>query len=1036
MKVLGIDGGIASVGWAMIELDGENGQILGAGTWMFDTPETDKDRKLKSAIRREKRGMRRVIKRRRQRMNDIRTLLAAEGLLPDASKHALAHRENHHPWALRVEGLDHKLTAVEFAVVLGHMARHRGFKSNAKNAASNTAGEDGKVNAALSKNTERLARYASVAEMIVKDDLYAGRCRNRNGDYSRSIKRDDIEAETRLLFKQQRKLGNTFASEELCEAFCRVAFFQRPLQDSEDKVGMCALEPKERRAATHSWSFERFRFLSRLANLTLVEGREERRLTSNEIALALKDFGAVAKVSFASLRKKIGLPSQCRFATIKPEEETRDVVARTGEAASGSAVLRKAVGETLWASLIKTPEQLDQIAFILSFREDKDSIRKGLVESAIDPLVVEAIMLALDSGKPRLDSFSKAGHISAKAARAMIPHLAQGLVYSEAAQAAGYTHTDSTERHTLGTTSRGKAALAEIIRGEKISPELVGSPVARKALLEAVKQVKAVIETYGMPDTVHIELARDVGKSIDERHKIETGIDKRNKERDRLRKEFTDLLGREPGKNTDEMMRYELWKEQNCRCLYTDQEISPHDLISGDNSIQVDHILPWSRFGDDSYANKTLCVAHANQAKKGRTPYEWLGTTEEWDKYVARVEQLRIKGIKKRNYVLKDGSDEVAAKFRSRNLNDTRWATRLLAEALRSMYAPEKEGEPRRVFARPGAITNRLRQGWGLQWLKKDAQNNRLSDDRHHALDAIITAATTESMLQRLTKAFQASENRGDPRHFRALDQPWPGFREQALTVVENVFVARAERRRARGEAHQATIRQIRTIDGKERVFERKPVAGLTLEHLKRIKNPERNQATIAALAAWIAEGKPADRPPLSPKGDPIAKVSLLTDTKIALTLRGGAADRGDMAGVDVFQKKNKAGKFEFYMVPLYPHQIARLDSPPEQFIITGKDEAEWGKITPEFEFLFRMSSHCWIRIVKKDGEVIEGYFKGTDRSNGNISLATDAYDLSNIRRSIGIKTLLSFQKFQIDRLGNSQEIHKEVRTWRGKACI
>ena len=82
MLILGIDGGIASVGWAVLELGPESGAILGAGVRTFDAPETDKERKPTNALRRQHRGQRRVIRRRRQRMTQIRRLFLDTGCWP------------------------------------------------------------------------------------------------------------------------------------------------------------------------------------------------------------------------------------------------------------------------------------------------------------------------------------------------------------------------------------------------------------------------------------------------------------------------------------------------------------------------------------------------------------------------------------------------------------------------------------------------------------------------------------------------------------------------------------------------------------------------------------------------------------------------------------------------------------------------------------------------------------------------------------------------------------------------------------------
>lgn len=355
-----------------------------------------------------------------------------------------------------------------------------------------------------------------------------------------------------------------------------------------------------------------------------------------------------------------------------------------------------------------------------------------------------------------------------------------------------------------------------------------------------------------------------------------------------------------------------------------------------------------------------------------------------------------------------------------------------MAEALKQLYPPGEGG--RRVFTRPGALTDRLRRGWGLQWMKKDEKGERIPDNRHHALDAIVVAACTESQLQRLTKAFQEEEAKGSPRDFRALDQPWPGFREEAMEKVGKVFVSRAERRRARGEAHAATIRSVSERDGEKLVFERKRVADLKLTDLDKVKDPERNKATIDNLRAWIESGKPETAPPLSPKGDPIAKVTLLTNKKPDVIVREGAVDRGEMARVDVFKKQNKKGTWQFYLVPIYPHQIAKEAAPPLKAMQAHEDEDNWPIVDRTFEFLFALEPMTFIEMVKSDGELISGYFRDVNRNDAGIRVSAH-HNNQQFSSKIGSKTLRSLQKYNVDRLGKIFAVGQEQRTWRGKVC-
>jgi CRISPR-associated endonuclease Csn1 len=1035
VRILGVDGGIASTGWAVIELpnDGQNndlpqGQIVAAGARTFESAETDKERTPKNQIRRQYRGQRRVINRRRQRMNAIRDLFVSHQLLPTAAKDAL-RAPNLDPWQLRAAGLDRRLSAQEFAVALGHIARHRGFRSNAKrDRGANAAPDSSKMLSAIDATREKLSRYRTVGEMISCDPFFTGRRRNRAGDFSRSILRSDQEQETEILFKAQRRLGSELASTALETSFADKAFSQKPLQSSDAMVGPCPFETGERRAAKSSPAFEQFRLLSRLTTIKLITGRSEERLTADQISAAMDGFGKTQSLKFDGLRKRLDLDPNTRFAGVGiGEEKKRDVAARLGGCMEGTAALRKviaaAAGDLSWQALFARGDQLDSIAAVLTFREDEREIRSGIDETGVDTPISDAIMAALQDGA--FVKFKGAGHISARAARAIIPGLRRGLVYSEAAEEADYDHT-----------AKPATAIKDI-----------GSPVARKALSEMLKQVVAVEQVHGPFDRIHIEMARDVGKSIEERGKIERGIKDRTADKERAREDLKQLLN-VTHVSANDLLRYELWKEQAGKSLYSGAPLPIQAVLETDNRVQVDHILPWSRFSDDSYINKTLCLTGENHDKEDRTPHEWITADKpsaEWDEFAARVESATIKGRKKRNFLLKDAKS-VEDKFRERNLNDTRYATRVLLDELKRRY-PAGDDKKQRVFARPGELTSKLRRAWGLNSLKKLPSGERTSDDRHHALDAIVVAAITNSELQRLTRAFQHAERMGLSRDFANLPEPWTGFRIEAENRHTNLTVSRAEVRRARGEAHKATIKQIRDVDGARLVFERKPIDKLNLADLDLIPVPEPygkvadpmklHTATVDALRTWIMDGKPKtdDRLPRSPKGDVIRKIRVQTTAKIAVEVRGGTADRGEMVRVDVFQKQNAKGTRQFFTIPIYPHEVAECSDPPNRAVQTG-GIAKWPVIDVSYDFLWSVYPMSLLQLTKSEGETIIGYFRGLDTNTGAFKISpVNDLSLDLIKKGIGVRTLLDFKKLTIDRLGNIAEVAPEVRTWRGKVC-
>lgn len=1042
--VFGIDLGIASCGWAVLRhptSDDPSGEIVAMGSWMFDVPETDKERTPTNQIRRGNRLLRRVIRRRAQRMREIRRLFAQHGLLagnePDALK-----RAGLDPWELRARGLDKPLSSAEFAVALGHIAKRRGFKSARKGKEANTAGDDQKMLKALEATRERLGRYRTVGEMFGRDADFRERKRNRDGLFDRTQSRDDLIHEVAKLFEAQRRLGNAAASAALETDFTAIAFRQLEMQDSEKLVGMCQFEPKEKRAARFAPSFEKFRLLGKLVNLRITTPEGERPLTPEEIKLATGDLGKTAKLSVKEVRKRIGLPANQRFTAFKPEEEAQDIAARTGEAMHGTRKLRDTLGEVMWAELQDKPDQLDQIAHVISFHETADKIGKELRKLGLPAGAVDALLedLAVFS------RFKGAGHISAKAARALIPHLEAGLRYDQACEAVGYDHAAS--RWSKREQVADKAGFNALV---KSMGEEIANPVARKSLTEGLKQLWAMRNRWGLPDAVHIEMARDVGNSLEKRNEIKRGIDKNTAERGRQRDEVRELLGIEDV-NGDTLLRYRLWKEQAGRCPYTDKAIPATAIIATDNSHQVDHILPWSRFGDDSYANKVLCTARANQEKKGQTPFEWFMSSqgeEAWNTFLARIEgNAAFRGAKKRNYVLKNAK-EAEERFRTRNLNDTRYACRLLAEAVKLFYPEgdrQEKGGNRRVFTRPGGLTSALRHAWGVESLKK-VDGKRVEDARHHALDALVVAAIGEWEVQRLTRSYQEWEQKGLARPLRQVDPPWgdaASFRREVKEAYDNVFVARPERRRARGEGHAATIRQVKERDGALIVYERKSITDLSEKRLQDIKDPERNQGVIEAIREWIANGRPADSLPRSPAGDEIRKVRLRTKGKPAVHVRGGTADRGEIVRVDVFARPNKRGKDEFYLVPIYPHHVMNKrdwPTPPVRSVVAYTDEDEWTLIDESYKFKFSLHPRSYIEVTKPTGELLAGYFQGLNRSTGAINLSNPrdsrllADDNGNSMQSIGAKTLLTMKKYSVDRFGVRSEVKSEVRTWHGVVC-
>lgn len=1066
-RVLGLDIGIGSCGWAVVELpeiDPETGEIagefaiLGCGVRGFQVPEEPDTRELKNKQRRQKRGQRRVIARRRLRMRQIRRLLREQGLpadpgpLPPGSPHDLV-------WRLRVEGLSRLLAPAEWARVLIHIARHRGFRATSKR--DRNRGAESRLAATPASEPDESLTYAQrVMRIAAAEGCYRNRVgrseptppsrdeverqsRARAFGVDRTPLRDEVEREAQRLFEVQRRFGNPATSPDFERQYRHTAFSQRPLQGIAELVGRCRFLPEEKRAPKQAPSFELFRFLQSLAHLRLVEsGSRERPLGAEERRQAESLFATRKHVTYAQLRKRLGLAQDVRFAGLvssrknparKSPENPED---KTFASCEGSHLLAEALGSQRFFQLLdQAPEQLDRAAEILIREEDIATIRQRLAEAGFRPEEVSA--LTRDEVLDTVSGFKGVGHISTAACRRLIPHLREGLSYTEACAREGWD-----------ATAEGDLRLED-----------VRNPVVQKILRESLKQIDVVVREFGEPDRVHLEMARDIGKSPFDRRAIARAIQERTKERNDRAKEFENLLNRQP--NDEELLRFELWKEQGGRCPYTFPDESAYipveALIASDNRVQVDHIYPYSRSGDDSFRNKVLCWTSANQQKRRRTPFEWFSQDRPdlWEAFEKRVQHdfPHMHKEKKRKLLARSFAER-ETEYRRRHLNDTRYAMRVLASALRQRFPTVGT---RRVFARPGQITAIVRRAWGLDSLKR---NNELGD-RDHALDAIVVACTSESLLNRLTRLHQRLEELGRGRLVPEIQTPLGSssearerFRTLVKRTVEAVLVSRSETRRGRGPLHGDTLYAFtRLPDNSEIQYERKYVWELTRADLDRLKDHDtRGRRVREALEEWFERAERAgidlgktsraeklqhfwrQSPPRIGQGPAIRRVRLKRRTTAGIKLRRGEgvahADQETMVRIDVFEHDGK-----YSIVPIYAWQLALLDSPPNRAVTRGKGEDEWEEIGPQHRFLWSLYPGSFVVVETRDGKLFQGYFRSFDRSNGGIAITPPHdWDSRAIQR-FGSRTLARFEKWQVDRLGRRSPIASEVRTWRGEPC-
>lgn len=1114
--ILGLDIGISSVGWAVLNEQ----RIVDLGVRCFDKAETAKEGDPLNLTRRQARLQRRRLYRRAWRLTQLGRLLKREGLIGSARFFAQTPSFTDSTWELRRQGLDRLLAPQEWARVIYHLCKHRGFHwvSKAEEAKADCDAEGGRIKKGLKDTAARMREkgYRSAAEMVLVE--FPNAQRNKGGQYEKSLSRMLLGEELALLFATQRRLDNPHASERFEELILgngdrRSGLFwqQKPALAGADllrMLGLCTFEKDEYRAPKASFSAERHIWLTRLNNLRIIVDGRSRPLNEAERQAAMLLPYQTETVKYKTLKSTLIKANLCtddmRFGGLayssasqaegdKAKDPEEQILVRL----SAWHTLRKAFTrqESLWQristpALQGNPDLLDQIATVLSVYKDDIEVDQQLRMLPLpEPDACIAVLEKI--------SFGKFSNLSLKALRRIVPLMEAGARYDEAvAQIPEYGHhsqrinSDTGKRLYLPPLYEAQRKYGKNDRTGSMQfrkdANIPRNPVVLRALNQARKVVNALIREYGSPMSVHIEMARDLSRPLDERNKVKKAQTEFRDHNEKARADFENDFGYKPKAAAFE--KWMLYREQLGQCAYSQQALDIHRVLDDPNYAQVDHALPYSRSYDDSKNNKVLVLTRENQNKGNRTPFEYLTSFPggedgpRWRTFVAWVQSNKVYRIAKRNRLLRKnyGADESRG-FIERNLNDTRYICKFfknyVEDHLQLAECADSETNYRCVVVN-GQLTAFLRARWGLTKVRGDS-------DRHHALDAAVVAACTHSMVKALADYSRRKElaflkeGFADPetgeilnptafdRAQRCFPEPWSHFRhelqarlftddlaalrddmqrlgsytEEDLKRLRTLFVSRAPQRRNGGAVHKDTIyakpeRLLAHKETKNSVIEKVQLSSLTLKDLDNLIEPHRNERLYAAirqrLEAYGGKGDKAFGPdnPLhkpdrngQPTG-PIVRSVKRVVKQTGIPIRGGQAKNDSMLRVDVFTNSGK-----FHLVPVYAHH--RATGLPNRAIVAAKDEDEWTLIDDSFVFVCSLYPNDFLRITLKK-EVFQGYYSGTDRSTGAVSLwaqdRASSIGKDGLIRGIGVKTALSLEKFNVDVLGNIYPAPQEKR--------
>lgn len=1039
--ILGLDLGIASIGWAVRNLD--NPRIEDLGVRVFERGETSKGEPL-NAERRGARSSRRTIRRKAKRMFLIKDLFIDHGLLKEEELETIYQarkgaNDNLKPWRLRHQALERKLSGVELAIALTHLAKRRGYKSNSKQVTldDDKKKEDGKVTAAIKENESivKQKKYETIGQMFYTDEKFSKQKRNKSNSYISSVTRKQIQEEIKVIFNKQREFQNELATEEFEQEYLKTVLFQLDYTNEGlalKRLGKCTFEKEEYRAYKNTFSFERFTLLTSIFNLRVRSNGAKRSLSPSERKQTLDLAYSKQVITFKDIRKQLNLGETDKFEGLVYSKK-KDVENSKFIELKGYHSLKEIIQDI---DLLRDYNIMNELVTNIANCNDKE-LRLKLEESPFSDEETEKLMGL---------RFTGAAHLSLKAVNNILPRLEvaidhkDGTTYDKACTEAGYNFNRPSD-----------------VLKQKLLPKIaddIRNPIVLRTMTQCRKVVNAIIRKYGSPTAVHIELARDLAKSFEERKAIEKEqkLNKENRERivdDIKQSKHIDNV------SSKLMEKYILAEEQDFRCPYSMLPIDADKLIDDDNYCQVDHITPFSRSFDDSRGNKVVVLTSQNQQKGNRIPYEYFKeykSKEQWEDFKLYVtKNTRFSHTKKENLLRLTYTKEDMEEFKERNLNDTKSITKKVRTYIENNLLINSEPGIKPIVAVQGKLTSLMRKRWGLNKLREE-------NDLHHAMDAAVIACIDTKIINRIAEYSKNKEleyvekgyiDMETGEIFDAVRQdilsqkfpvPWVSFRdeiearlsnkpkemiqerklfnydEEVLKKVDKVVVSRAPKKRASGEIHKATIDSADNhIDSKIQV--EMPLRYLTLKRLEDMVDKDKKQDLYNLLKERLNSDSDGINQEIRyiPQGKKkevlVESIKLYFDLVNKMNVRNGVADLGQCIRDDVFVKN---GKYYFRRVYFKDISLNKLSR-----IAKG---SSYVYLDDSYEFCCSLFKNDLIGIKHKDGNFF-GYI-GHIESDGRIKLIN--IDGSNYENRINFSKIDELIKYSIGVLGDYHVVNEK----------
>ncbi|MDE5560748.1 MAG: CRISPR-associated protein Csn1, partial [Bacteroidaceae bacterium] len=314
---------------------------------------------------------------------------------------------------------------------------------------------------------------------------------------------------------------------------------------------------------------------------------------------------------------------------------------------------------------------------------------------------------------------------------------------------------------------------------------------------------------------VHIEYARELNNANQR-----AAILQRQRELEKKHEQYAAeirKLGIEPTQT--DIIKYQLWEEQDRICLYTGKTIGVWDFLGANPQFDIEHTIPQSVGGDSMQENLTLCDCQYNrQVKRAMIPSQlsdydailerikpWKQRIDDLSKQIDRLSHGRSsdkeandKRIQKKNRLkleldywrgkcMRFEMKEVPEGFARRQGAGIGLVYKYAALYLKSYFKDIEHPERRQIYSVKGVTTSDFRKMWGIQ---KEYEKKSRDSHTHHCIDAIVIACIGKREYDTAARYYHSLEEyeagRASKPHFT---KPWPTFTEDVKRIAEEQLV-------------------------------------------------------------------------------------------------------------------------------------------------------------------------------------------------------------------------------------------------------